>query len=155
MACVGAARIRGAALERFPRAQPALPRPEIVALPIEPGDPGTATAAVHPRTRSAPWIPFLLDRLHSASGSRMDELVDELKRHIVSDLELEDVDPAQIGTDDALFEEGLGLDSIDAVELVVMIERHYGIRLTDMQTAKAAFASIRSLAEFVEGHRAG
>jgi acyl carrier protein len=81
------------------------------------------------------------------------ELVDELKRHIIADLELEDVDPAQVGPDDALFEQGLGLDSIDAVELVVMVERHYGIQLTDMQTAKAAFASLRSLAEFVAARR--
>ena len=85
----------------------------------------------------------------------MDELIAELKQHIVSDLELEDVDPDQIGADDALFETGLGLDSIDAVELVVMVERHYGIRLTDMKAAKEAFASVRSLAQFVSGHRAG
>ncbi len=83
-----------------------------------------------------------------------DLLVDELKRHIVTDLELEDVDPEQIGADDALFGEGIGLDSIDAVELVVMLERHYGIRLTDMATAKAAFSSVRSLADFVQSHRA-
>jgi acyl carrier protein len=89
----------------------------------------------------------------SPSPSVPAELVDELKRHIIADLELEDVDPAAIGPDDVLFEEGLGLDSIDAVELVVMVERHYGIQLTDMQTAKAAFASLRSLAEFVAARR--
>ncbi len=83
----------------------------------------------------------------------MNELVEELKRHLVTDLGLEDVEPAEIDTDDPLFEEGLGLDSIDAVELVVMIERHYDIQLTDMETARAAFASIRSLADFVTSHR--
>jgi len=87
-------------------------------------------------------------------SSTSTELVDELKRHIVTDLELEDVDPEQIGADDPLFGEGIGLDSIDAVELVVMLERHYGIRLTDMATAKAAFSSVRSLADFVQSHRA-
>ena len=86
-------------------------------------------------------------------SSTSTELVDELKRHIVTDLELEDVEPEQIGPDDSLFGEGIGLDSIDAVELVVMLERHYGIRLTDMATAKAAFSSVRSLADFVQSHR--
>ncbi len=85
----------------------------------------------------------------------MEQLAEELKAHIINDLELEDVDPQSISMDDALFEEGLGLDSIDAVELVVMVERHYGIRLTDMETAKSAFASVRSLAEFVAQHREG
>ena len=88
-------------------------------------------------------------------SSTSTELVEELKRHIVADLELEDVDPERIGADDPLFGEGIGLDSIDAVELVVMLERHYAIRLTDMATAKAAFANVRSLADFVQSHRAG
>jgi acyl carrier protein len=83
----------------------------------------------------------------------MNELFEELKQHIISDLELEDVEPSSISTDDRLFGEGIGLDSIDAVELVVMLERHYGIKLTDMETAKAAFASVRSLGEFVAAHR--
>lgn len=79
----------------------------------------------------------------------MEPLIAELKQHIVADLDLEDVTADQIGTDEALFVEGLGLDSLDAVELVVMLERHYGIKLTDMATAKAAFQSPRTLAEFV------
>ena len=85
----------------------------------------------------------------------MDELFDELKGHIVTDLELEDVEPSAIGTDDPLFVEGLGLDSMDAVELVVMLERHYGIQLTDMKTAKDAFSTVRSLATFVAENRTG
>ena len=83
----------------------------------------------------------------------MDQLIDELKRHIVSDLDIDDVAPEQIGTDDPLFVEGLGLDSIDAVELVVMLERHYGIKLSDMEVAKAAFATPRTLAEYVHSNR--
>src|SRR5690606_7225932 len=55
----------------------------------------------------------------------MEPLIAELKQHIVADLDLEDVTAEQIGTDEALFVEGLGLDSLDAVELVVMLERHY------------------------------
>ena len=83
----------------------------------------------------------------------MDELITELKHHIVEDLEIEDVDPSEVGDDEPLFAEGLGLDSIDGVELVVMLERHYGIRLTDMELAKSAFATVRTLAEFVQANR--
>ena len=84
----------------------------------------------------------------------MDELIAELKQHIVADLDIEDVTADEIDSDEPLFIEGLGLDSLDAVELVVMLERHYGIKLTDMETAKAAFASPRTLAEFVTANRA-
>ena len=84
----------------------------------------------------------------------MDQLIAELKRHIIADLDIEDTDPGDIVTDDPLFVEGLGLDSLDAVELVVMLERHYDIKLTDMETAKAAFVSPRSLAAFVDKNRA-
>ena len=83
----------------------------------------------------------------------MDELIAELKQHIVADLDIEDIAPEEIATDQPLFVEGLGLDSLDAVELVVMLERHYKIKLTDMETAKAAFVSTRTLAEFVQEHR--
>ena len=83
----------------------------------------------------------------------MDELIAELSRHIIEDLDVEDVAPEDVDPDAPLFGEGLGLDSIDAVEIVVMLERRYGIRLTDMETARAAFASVRTLAEFVTRHR--
>lgn len=83
----------------------------------------------------------------------MDELVLELKRAIVAALHLEDVRPEEIETEAPLFVEGLGLDSIDAVELVVLLERDYGIRLTDMESAKAAFASVGTLAGFILEHR--
>lgn len=75
-------------------------------------------------------------------------LIADLKRHIVETLEME-IDPSEIDTDAPLFKEGLGLDSIDALELVVMVEQHYGIRMKQMAEARAAFASVRALAEFV------
>jgi len=83
----------------------------------------------------------------------MDQLIAELKRHIVETLDLEDVEPEAIDPDSPLFVEGLGLDSIDALELVVMVEEHYGIKMKKMATAKAAFQSVRTLAEFVTTHR--
>ncbi len=84
----------------------------------------------------------------------MNDLITELKQHIIEDLDIDDLSADQLETDAPLFVEGLGLDSIDAVELVVMLERHYDIRLTEMETAKAAFTSVRTLAEFVTEQRA-
>ena len=81
-----------------------------------------------------------------------EQLIADLKRHIVETLELEDVPPEQIGTDEPLFREGLGLDSIDAVELVVMIEKNYGIKMRKMAETRAAFESVRTLATFIESH---
>lgn len=83
----------------------------------------------------------------------MEQLVAELKRHIIDTLELEDVTPEQIETEAPLFREGLGLDSIDAVELVVMIEKNYGIKMKKMATARAAFQSVRTLADFITQNR--
>ncbi len=84
----------------------------------------------------------------------MDELIATLKEQIVDTLGLEDETSAtEIETDAPLFVEGLGLDSIDALELVVMLEKHHGIRLKDMEASKAAFESVRTLAEFITTHR--
>ena len=78
----------------------------------------------------------------------------QIKEQIVETLGLDDVTPAEITDDAPLFgPNGLGLDSIDALELVVMVEKHYGIKLTDMETSKAAFHSVDTLAEFVTAHK--
>ena len=81
-----------------------------------------------------------------------EQLIEDLKRHIVVTLELEDLTPDQIETDAPLFRDGIGLDSIDAVELVVMVEKNYGIKMRKMAETKAAFASVRTLAAFIENH---
>ncbi|MHC4958143.1 MAG: phosphopantetheine-binding protein [Planctomycetota bacterium] len=67
---------------------------------------------------------------------------------------MDDLTPEQIETDAPLFKEGLGLDSIDALELVVMVERYHGIKMKKMAEAKNAFASVRTLAEFIATHKA-
>ena len=79
----------------------------------------------------------------------MENLKQELKEMIVSDLKLQDVKPEEIADDDPLFEEGLGLDSLDAVELVVLINKHYDIQIQDMEEGRVAFASINSLADYI------
>lgn len=83
----------------------------------------------------------------------MDELKLELKKLVIKAANLEDVTPADIVDADPLFVEGLGLDSIDALEITVALEASYGISLTDSETAKAAFASVETLAAFVAEHR--
>ncbi len=77
----------------------------------------------------------------------------ELKEMIVRDLKLADVDPAMIADDDALFGEGLGLDSLDAVELVMLLQKHFKVDIKDMEEARAAFASIKTLADYIRAHR--
>ena len=83
----------------------------------------------------------------------MNELKLELKKLILKAANLEDVEPDEIEDDAPLFVEGLGLDSIDALELSVALEAQYGINISDSDTAKAAFASINTLSEFVVNNR--
>lgn len=80
-------------------------------------------------------------------------LTDELKHKIVAALNLQEVKPAEIKEDEPLFGAGLGLDSIDALELVVLLERDYGIIVKEQEVARKAFASVRALATFIEEHR--
>jgi acyl carrier protein len=83
----------------------------------------------------------------------MEELILELKKQIIEVLNLEDVQPEDIDNDAPLFGEGLGLDSIDALELIVMMEKNYGIKIKDPSAGKDIFKSINSIAEFVSKNR--
>ena len=78
------------------------------------------------------------------------DIKQRLKQVIVEDLNLEEITPEQIGDDAALFGEGIGLDSLDAVELVVIIKKHFGVEIKDMTEGRKAFASIGSLSKFIE-----
>lgn len=81
----------------------------------------------------------------------MSELEDELKRLLVHELRLEDIAPEDIDTDEALFGTGLGLDSIDALELGVALRKRFGIKIDKVtEEVRAHFASVRSLARFIE-----
>lgn len=79
----------------------------------------------------------------------MDQLVADLKSRIIETLKLQNITPAQIDENAPLFGAGLGLDSIDALELVVMLEKFYGIVVKDIEEGRPAFASVRALAEFI------
>ncbi len=78
-----------------------------------------------------------------------DDLKRQLKELLITGLRLQDVAPTGIADDQPIFVEGLGLDSIDALELVVLIEEHFGIAIPDEEVGKKAFASIAALADFI------
>jgi acyl carrier protein len=84
----------------------------------------------------------------------VDELEADLKTLIVQALKLEDLTPEDIDSDEPLFVEGLGLDSIDALELGVALRKRYDIRIESVtEEVKAHFATVRSLAQFIRSRR--
>lgn len=83
----------------------------------------------------------------------MDNLILQLKNQIIEVLNLEDMTPENIDAEAPLFGEGLGLDSIDALELIVLLEREYGIKLSNPAEGKEIFKSIASIADYVSKNR--
>lgn len=81
----------------------------------------------------------------------MSELKENLKAQIIEQLSLEDLTPADIKDDAPLFgDDGLGLDSIDALEFIVLLESNYGIKIADPSQGREIFHSVNSLADFIE-----
>ena len=81
----------------------------------------------------------------------MNDLKSRLKKMIIEELRLPDLTPDDIEDDAPLFGEGIGLDSLDAVELVVLVQKQFGVQIADMDEGRAAFQSINTLAAFIEG----
>jgi acyl carrier protein len=81
--------------------------------------------------------------------SELDKLKQQLKEMLVRDLSLEDIKPEEIKDDAMLFGEGLGLDSLDAVEIVVLLQRNFGLEIKDMEKGREIFYSINTLAQYV------
>jgi acyl carrier protein len=82
-----------------------------------------------------------------------EDLKAQLKGLIVETLRMEEIRPEEIKDEEPLFGEGLGLDSVDALELVVAIEKKYGIEIEDEEVGRTAFASISALAGFIRSKR--
>lgn len=84
----------------------------------------------------------------------MEELIEELKKEIIDVLNLEEMTPEDIDADAPLFgDDGLGLDSIDALELIVLMEKKYGIKLANAAEGKDIFKSVATMADYVSKHR--
>lgn len=78
----------------------------------------------------------------------------DLKEQIIAQLNLQDMKPEDIGNDQPLFENGLGLDSIDALELIVLLQQQYKIRLSNAEDGPKVFRSVRTMAEYITAHQA-
>ncbi len=79
----------------------------------------------------------------------MKNIKKQLKEIVVNDLKIQGIKPEEISDTEPLFGEGLELDSLDAVELVVLIQKHFGIQIADMEEGQKAFKSINSLAQYI------
>jgi acyl carrier protein len=79
----------------------------------------------------------------------MEELIEKLKKEILEVLNLEEIKPEDIDAEAPLFMEGLGLDSIDALELTVLLDKRYGIKLKTAEEGKKVLYSVKSMAEFI------
>lgn len=83
----------------------------------------------------------------------MSELTQELKEKIITQLNLEDITAEDLKDDTPLFGDGLGLDSIDALELIVMLDKSYGIKLADPKEGRKVFETIQTMADYIEANR--
>jgi acyl carrier protein len=87
--------------------------------------------------------------MQSQARKSLEVIRSELKELLVVNLALEDITPEEIEDDGALFGDGLGLDSLDAVEIVVLIQRNYGLEIIDEEQAREIFQSVDTLARWV------
>ena len=76
-------------------------------------------------------------------------MIDKLKKEIIEVLNLEEIVPDDIGNEDPLFGEGLGLDSIDALELIVLLEKNYGLKIENAEDGQRIFYSIKTIANYI------
>lgn len=77
----------------------------------------------------------------------------DLKQQIIAQLNLKDLKPEDIGDDQPLFVEGLGLDSIDALELIVLLQQEYKIKLASAEEGQSVFRSVRTMAQYITEHQ--
>lgn len=83
----------------------------------------------------------------------MEELIEKLKVQLIEQLNLEDMEPEDIDAEEPLFGTGLGLDSIDALELIVLLEKEYGIKIQNPKDGQKIFFSLKTMAEFIMANK--
>ena len=83
----------------------------------------------------------------------MEQLILELKEHLIEELNLEEITVDEIDAEAPLFGDGLGLDSIDALEIILILEKYYGVKLANSAGAKPVFYSVKTLAEYIMQNR--
>ena len=83
----------------------------------------------------------------------MEQIIQELKEHLITELNLEDLTPEDIDAEAPLFGDGLGLDSIDALEIILILEKNYDVKLSNSAEAKPVFYSVKTLAEYIVNNR--
>jgi len=86
-------------------------------------------------------------------GKLMEQLIEDLKKQIITTLKLSDITPGDIDPDAPLIGEGLGLDSIDSLELLVLLEKQYGLNIPDINIGRKIFSSLRAMAQYIEENR--
>ena len=83
----------------------------------------------------------------------MEDLKTTLKQQIIDSLNLQGMKPGEIDDNASLFGDGLGLDSIDSLELMVLLERNYGIKIEDAREGRKILTSVQTMAEYIQQHR--
>jgi acyl carrier protein len=83
----------------------------------------------------------------------MEELIETLKQQIITTLTLSDIKPADIDPDAPLISGNLGIDSIDTLELLVLLEKEYRVTIPDVNIGRKAFASVRAMAQYITDNR--
>ncbi|MCX2745367.1 phosphopantetheine-binding protein [Mangrovivirga sp. M17] len=83
----------------------------------------------------------------------MDDLILKLKEDIIEQLNLEDLTVEDIGTEEPLFGDEIGLDSIDALELIVYLEKNHGVKIENPEEGRKVFNSVKTMAEFIEENK--
>jgi acyl carrier protein len=83
----------------------------------------------------------------------MDKLMDDLKEQIAAQLKMKNIKPEDIGYDDPLFGPGLGLDSLDVLELIVLLKHRYKLRIANAEDGQKVFRSVRTMAEYITANQ--
>ena len=83
----------------------------------------------------------------------MSELIEKLKKEVIEELNLQDIDPSKLDENTSLFKDGLGLDSIDVLELIVLLQRNYGLKLASAEEGQVVFRSIKTMADYIESRQ--